>query len=216
MSRERKNQPDQPRPVVGYLIVGAIAVGAAASVPMMWAARDVVLRESESLRSSVAASAPIHDSLRRASAVVQKTLTLETARADARAEPGLHLVIAVDSGTVALVRDGITLRSMPARFLGAPPARGSQAIARLEEGAAPPPAVPTVDSSGNAVAVPERERTVERAILTDGTILEGGDAAAAFLGGLDARGGPRAIAISRRDFAALRPNLRKGMSAVLF
>ena len=164
MSHELKNQPDQPRPLVGYLIAGALAIGAAASVPMVRAARDAALRESESLRSSVAAGAPIHDSLRRASAVVQTTLALESARADARAEPRLHLVIAVDSGTVALVRDGITLRSMPARFLGASPARGSQAIARLEEASAPPPAVPTVDSLGNAVPAPERERTVERAI----------------------------------------------------
>jgi hypothetical protein len=57
---------------------------------------------------------------------------------------------------------------------------------------------------------------VERVTLTDGTVIEGGDAAATLLGGVEVAPGPRMIVVSRRDFAAIRPNLVRGMKAVSF
>jgi hypothetical protein len=203
------------KPTIGFVITGALIAAAVAGIPWLRAERESLQREANSLRASQASAAETVDSLHRLAASVKATLTLEQARALARDEPKLHLVIAVDSGTVALVRDGITLRSMPARFRGGVPGRGQQTIAKIAESivAATPP---TVDSLGNTVAAAMPEMRVERVTLSDGTTFEGGDAATAMLGGVDVTPGPRMILVSRRDFAAIRPNLVRGMKAVLF
>jgi hypothetical protein len=199
----------------GFVIVGLLIACAAGSIPLLRAERNSLERESVALRSEQSSAVSVTDSLRVTLASLQATLQLERARATARTEPKLHLVVAVDSGTVALVRDGITLRSMPARFRGGAPARGTQAIAKIAESvvAATPP---TVDSLGVTVKVALPETKVERVTFSDGTTLEGGDAADAMLGGVDVAPGPRVILVSRRDFAAIRPNLVRGMKAVLF
>ena len=199
----------------GFVIVGLLIACAAGSIPLLRAERNSLERESVALRSEQSSAVSAADSLRVTLASSQATLSLERARATARTEPKLHLVVAVDSGTVALVRDGITLRSMPARFRGGVPSRGTQAIAKIAESvvAATPP---TVDSLGVTVKVALPETKVERVTFTDGTTLEGGDAAEALLGGVDVAPGPRIILVSRRDFAAIRPNLVRGMKAVLF
>ncbi|MDZ7632430.1 MAG: hypothetical protein U5K74_14050 [Gemmatimonadaceae bacterium] len=197
------------------LMAAVCAVAAVVGVPLLRAERTALQRETVALRAAQATAAQALDSLRGARDVATATLVLERARAGAREEPKLHLVIAVDSGTVALVRDGITLRSMPARFRGAAPARGTQTIAQIAESVVPAVA-PTVDSLGNAVRAALPETTVERVTLTDGTVIEGGDASAALLGGVEVAPGPRMILVARRDFAAIRPNLVKGMKAVLF
>ena len=172
-------------------------------------------REAATLRTDQAVAALTTDSLRKSDEAAKVTLALERARAAAREEPKLHLVIAVDSGTVSLMRDGITLRSMPARFRGGLPTRGSQSITKIAESVVVTTA-PTVDSLGNTIAVAAPETKVERVTLSDGTTLEGGDAAAAMLGGVEVAPGPGVILVSRRDFAAIRPNLVRGMKAVLF
>jgi glucose/arabinose dehydrogenase len=211
------DSPTQPaaRPVVGFVLLAVVAVASAASIPWLRSERESLQREATALRATQATAAQRLDSLRQLAASVTATLTLERARATARDEPKLHLVIAVDSGTVALMRDGITLRAMPARFRGGLPARGQQTIAKIAESIVAATA-PTVDSLGNTITAATPELKVDRVTLSDGTTFEGGDAAAALLGGVDDAPGPRVIVVSRRDFAAIRPNLVRGMKAVLF
>ena len=203
------------RPTAGFVIAAVLIAGAAGAIPWLRAQTAAMRREVTDLRAEQVAATHTLDSLSRAAALSKVTLTLELARASARDEPKLHLVIAVDSGTVALVRDGITLRSMPARFVGGRPTPGQQTIAKIVESVVAASA-PTVDSLGNTVTVAAPETKVERVTLSDGITLEGGDAAVAMLGGVDMSPGPRAILVSRRDFAAIRPNLVRGMKAVLF
>jgi hypothetical protein len=199
---------------IGYVLAGVVSVGAVAAIPYLRAQRAVLQQEAAALRAEQPTNRARLDSLTAAVADSAATLALETARAAARMEPKLHLVIAVDSGTVALMRDGITLRTMSARFTGTPE-RGTHTIASI---AARPveSLAPTVDSSGQRIAVAPVDSTVERVTLSDGTVLEAGAAAAVLLGGVEVARGPRMILLSRRDFAAIRPNLVKGMKAVLF
>jgi hypothetical protein len=204
-----------PRPVLWLGLGVAIAIGAAVGVPMLRAERTAMLREADSLRVATATVAQRQDVLRRERDAVGAILALERSRAAARAEPKLHLVIAVDSGTLALVRDGITLRAMPAVFRGARPTRGTQTITKIAESVVPATA-PTVDSLGHTVTAATKETKVDRVTLSDGTVIEGGDAASALLGGVEVAPGPRMIVVSRRDFAAIRPNLVRGMKAVSF
>lgn len=213
MTDPRADRPTSPLLLLG--LCAAIAIGAAVGVPMLRTERIAMLREADSLRVTRSTATQALDSLRRERDAVGATLALERARAEARSEPKLHLVIAVDSGTVALVRDGVTLRTMPALFRGARPTRGTQTIARIAESVVKAVA-PTVDSLGNTLTAATRETTVERVTLTDGTVIEGGDAASALLGGVEVAPGPRMIVVSRRDFSAIRPNLVRGMKAVSF
>lgn len=213
MTDPRADRPTSPVLLVG--LCAALAIGAAVGVPMLRAGRVEMLREAEALRAARATATQALDSLRRERDAVGATLALERARADARSEPKLHLVIAVDSGTVALVRDGVTLRTMPALFRGARPARGTQTITRIVESVVKAVA-PTVDSLGNRLTAAVAETKVDRVTLSDGTVIEGGDAATALLGGVEVAPGPRMIVVSRRDFAAIRPNLVRGMKAVSF
>ncbi len=196
-----------------YLATGTLVVAAAMAVPLLRAQRTALLQEAQTLGIARTNSAQSRDSLSRVQEQTRATLTLERARAAARDEPKLHLVVAVDSGTIALVRDGITLRSMPVRFRGSP-SRGVLTIDKVVESVLEAVAA-TVDSLGNAVAAAP-EMKIERVMLSDGTVLEGDDAGSVLLGGIDATTGPRAILLSRRDFAAVRPNLVRGMKAVLF
>ena len=205
-----------PRPIVGLVALGIVALAAAAAVPLLRAQRESLVRETADIRRDASAAARARDSLAAATKALELTLAREQARAAAREEPKLHLVVAVDSGTVALMRDGITLRSMAARFSGAAPERGVQSIASITEVAAEVAPAPVVDSLGNPVAAPTVEKKVQRVELSDGTVLEAGDAASTLLGGVERNGGPRRIIISRRDFAAIQPNLTRGMKAVLF
>jgi len=196
-----------------YVATGILLGAAAFAVPLMRAETASLVRETRELGAMRTTAAQTIDSLRRVREQTVATLTLERARAAARDEPKLHLVIAIDSGTIALVRDGITLRSMPVRFRGSP-SRGMQSIEKITESVVSAVGA-TVDSLGNAVtATPETK--VERVMLTDGTVIEGDDAASVILGGADAAAGSRAILVSRRDFAAVRPNLVRGMKTVLF
>ena len=199
---------------VGYVLVAIVIAGALGAIPFLHTERAGLLREAEDARAAQPTNNARLDTLNAAVGEATATLALEMARADARAEPKLHLVIAVDSGTVALVRDGITLRTMSARFTGTPE-RGTQTITRI---AAKPveTVAPTVDSTGAVIKAPPADSTVERVTLSDGTILEAGDASAVLLAGVEVARGPRMILLSRRDFAAIRPNLVKGMKAVLF
>ena len=192
-----------------------VGVGGLASIPVLRAQRDAMQREANALYDVRLETAAALDSLRHVAERMRHTLALERARAASRAPAGLHLVIAVDSGTVTLMRDGIALRTMPARFLGDRPARGTRTISRISTSAIAASA-PTVDSLGNAVVSASPERTVERVTLDDGTMLQAGDAAAAFLGGIESNAGPRVVVVSRHDFAAIRPNLTRGMTTVLF
>ena len=203
------------RPTGGFIAVGVVIAIALGSIPLLRAERSLLSAEVKRLRVEQSVAAVATDSLMRVTATSKATLALEQARASARTEPKLHLVIAVDSGTVSLVRDGITLRSMPARFTGGLPERGLQSIATIAESVVAATA-PTVDSLGKTVKAAEPELKVERVTFSDGTTLEGGDAAAAILGGVEVAPGPRVILVSRRDFAAIRPNLVRGMKAVLF
>jgi hypothetical protein len=203
-----------PRTTVLAFVAVLCVVGAAVGVPLLRAERAALVRETAAMRAAQATAKVTIDSLRATRERTVGVLALERARAAARSEPRLHLVVAVDSGTVALVRDGITLRTMPAVFHGAAPTRGTQTIASIAESVIGGVA-PTVDSLGNSVAaVPETK--VERVTLGDGTVLQGGDASAAILGGVKVAPGPRMIVVARRDFAAIRPNLVKGMKAVMF
>ncbi len=198
---------------LAYLATGVLLLAAALAVPLLRAQRASLQQEAQTLEIARTNSAQSLDSLGRVREQTLATLTLERARAGARDEPKLHLVVAVDSGTIALVRDGITLRSMPVRFRGRP-SRGVLTIDKVVESRLQAVAA-TVDSLGNAVAAAP-EMKIERVMLSDGTVLEGDDAGSVLLGGIDGTAGPRAILLSRRDFAAVRPNLVRGMKAVLF
>jgi hypothetical protein len=210
-----QSAPSTKRPVVGYVIALALTAMALAAIPLLRAERARMRAEVEAARQSGLTVGATLDSLTAVAAMRSATLALETARAAARDVPKLHLVVAVDSGTVALMRDGVALRTMPAHFRGERPTRGTQTIRSIAE-VVRVAVAPTVDSLGNTVATVAPEKTVERVVLTDGTVIEGGDAAAAFLGGVERSSGPRSIVVSRRDFAAIRPNLVRGMTAVLF
>ena len=197
-----------------YVMAGLVIAAGLGAIPVLRAKRSALRQEAAALQSAQPGDRARLDSLDGALRVAHATLALETARATARTEPTLHLVIAVDSGTVALMRDGITLRTMSARFTGAP-TRGMQTIARI--GARPAESTGSVvDSLGARIAVASVDSTVVRVTLSDGTILEGGEASAVLLGGVEVAPGQPIILLSRRDFAALRPNLMKGMKAVLF
>jgi hypothetical protein len=215
MSRTPQSPTGNRVAVTTYVAAALLLVGGIASVPLLREQRRAFARETIALRSAAGTVATTLDSLADITSRTSATLSLERARAESRAEKGLHLVVAVDSGTVALMRDGMALRTMSARFRGALPTRGSQAIARIVSSVARE-AAPTVDSLGQIVRIAAPETKVERITLTDGTILEGGDAADAILGGVDVEPGPRRIVVSRRDFAAVRPNLVRGMKAILF
>jgi hypothetical protein len=200
--------------VIGYVLVAIVIVAALAAVPYLRSLRTPLLREAAAIRAELPTNSARLDSLNGAVSAAAAMLALEKARAEARAEPTLHLVVAVDSGTVALMRDGITLRTMAARFTGTP-ARGTHTIAGIAVRPIASLAL-TVDSTGQRVTGVPVDSTVERVTLSDGTILEGGDTAAVLLGGVDVAPGPRMILLSRRDFAAIRPNLVTGMKAMLF
>lgn len=201
--------------IAGYVITGLVIAAGVGAVPFLRAHRIALQREAAGLRAEQPTLTGRLDSLRAAVTETKATLALEQARAAARAEPKLHLVIAVDSGTVALMRDGITLRTMSARFTGQMPARGMQTIASIDVKPVAATA-PTVDSLGTTIAAAPVDSTVERVTLTDGTVIEAGEAAAVLLGGVEVAPGARMILLSRRDFAAIRPNLVKGMKAVMF
>jgi hypothetical protein len=196
------------------VLAGLVIAAGLGAVPWLRAKRAALRLEAAAIRAGQPTDRTRLDSLETAVRAAQATLRLETARASARTEPRLHLVIAVDSGTVALMRDGMTLRTMSARFTGSP-TRGTQTITRI---AARPveSTAPVVDSLGTTIAAALADSTVERITLSDGTILEAGDASAVVLGGVDVLPGARTILLSRRDFAAIRPNLVKGMKAILF
>ena len=200
---------------VWNVVAGLVIAAGLGAIPFLRAERESLQREAATLRAEQPTLASALDSLTGAVAETRPTLALEQARAAARAEPKLHLVIAVDSGTVALMRDGITLRTMSVRFSGATPARGTQTIASIAVKPVQATA-PTVDSLGTTVVAAPVDSTVERVTLSDGTVIEAGEAAAVLLGGVEVAPGPRMILLSRRDFAAIRPNLVKGMKAVLF
>ncbi len=200
---------------VWNVVAGLVIAAGLGAIPFLRAERESLQREAATLRAEQPTLASALDSLTGALAETRPTLALEQARAAARAEPKLHLVIAVDSGTVALMRDGITLRTMSVRFSGATPARGTQTIASIAVKPVQATA-PTVDSLGTTVVAAPVDSTVERVTLSDGTVIEAGEAAAVLLGGVEVAPGPRMILLSRRDFAAIRPNLVKGMKAVLF
>jgi len=199
---------------VGYVLAGLVIAAGLGALPVLRAKRATLRQDAAAIRAAVPGERARLDSLDGAVRAAHATLSLETSRASARTEPRLHLVIAVDSGTVALMRDGITFRTMSARFTGAP-TRGTQTITRI---AARPveSTAPVVDSLGNTIAAAQADSTVERITLSDGTILEAGDASAVLLGGVNVAPGARMILLSRRDFAAIRPNLVKGMKAILF
>jgi hypothetical protein len=199
---------------LALILAVLVIVGALGGAAYLRVQRTALLQQAASIRASQPTDRARLDSLNGAVAEASGTLALEKARAEARAEPKLHLVIAVDSGTVALMRDGITLRTMSARVTGAPQ-RGTQSITNIASRPVETLA-PIVDSTGVRLAAAPGDSTVERVTLSDGTILEGGDAAAVLLGGVDVAPSPRMILLSRRDFAAVRPNLVKGMKAVLF
>jgi hypothetical protein len=197
------------------LALAALGLAALLSLPVMRSKRAYEQRVAMEVRGARAQVAGALDSLRPLVERAQAGLAREKSRAEARRIEKLHLVIAVDSGTVALMRDGIALRTMPARFTGGVPARGAQTIARITASRAVA-AAPTVDSLGNTIATIAAEAMIERVTLSDGVTLEGGDAGASFLGGVTDVGGPRTIVVSRRDFAAIRPNLVRGMPAYIF
>lgn len=199
---------------VGYVLAGLVIAAGLGALPVLRAKRATLRQDAAAIRAAQPGERARLDSLDGAVRAAHATLSLETSRASARTEPRLHLVIAVDSGTVALMRDGITLRTMSARFAGAP-TRGTQTITRI---AARPveSTAPVVDSLGKTIAAAQADSTVERITISDGTILEAGDASAVLLAGVNVAPGARMILLSRRDFAAIRPNLVKGMKAILF
>jgi hypothetical protein len=199
----------------GQALLAAGGLACIAALPALRHAQARLGDEIDTLRASAAVARYATDSLTAVANAEQERLRLEHARAGARAIASLHLVIAADSGTVALMRDGLVLRAMPAQFSGAKPTPGTHEIARITTAALTAAPV-TVDSLGNAVAAPPTDPLVARAELSDGTVLEGGDAAAVFRGGIAPGDGPRRIIVSRRDFAAIRPNLVKGMPVVVF
>lgn len=201
--------------IAGFTVGGLVIAGAIAAVPYLRGERARMQHETIALRDAQRTGAGTRDSLTDELQQLRATLQLELARAGARDERKLHLVIAVDSGTVALMRDGLTLRSMPARFLGAPPDRGQRTISRIASAVVVPTAA-TVDSLGNLVRSLPPDTSIKLVTLDDGTILKGGDAASVLLGGMNAGTGARTIEVSRRDFDAIRPNLTRGMKAVLF
>jgi hypothetical protein len=210
---EGSKRPSNTRALV---VTAMLGVAFAAALPLLRSQRAAYLAEAEVLRAARSSARATLDSLQLIQQATLDTLALERARAGARSIAQLHLVVAVDSGTVALMRDGIVLRSMPAQFRGAKPTRGTQLIARITTSRAAASAAPTVDSLGNTIAAPVAEVVVDRIVLDDGTVLEGGDAAAAFLGGTVVAAGARTIVVSRRDFDAVRPNLVRGMPTVVF
>ena len=199
---------------VGYVLGGLLIAAGTAAIPILRGQRAVLKQEAAAIHAAQPTDRAQLNSLDASVLDTKASLLLETARAAARAERKLHLVIAVDSGTLALMRDGITLRTMSARFTGIPE-RGTQTIAHI---AARPveSASPVVDSLGRRIVSAPTDSTVERVTLSDGTIIEAGDASAVLLGGMTPAPGPRTILLSRRDFAAIRPNLVKDMKAVLF
>jgi len=199
---------------VGYVLGGLLIAAGTAAIPILRGQRAVLKQEAAAIHAAQPTDRAQLDSLDASVLDTKASLLLETARAAARAERKLHLVIAVDSGTLALMRDGITLRTMSARFTGIPE-RGTQTIEHI---AARPveSASPVVDSLGRRIVSAPTDSTVERVTLSDGTIIEAGDASAVLLGGMTPAPGPRTILLSRRDFAAIRPNLVKDMKAVLF
>jgi hypothetical protein len=215
MSSEASEPTGTRVAATAYVAAALLIAGAIASIPYLREQRRAFVRETIALNAATGTVAATLDSLSEIASRSTATLSLERARAASRAEKGLHLVVAVDSGTVALMRDGIALRTMSAQFRGAAPSRGSQAIERIVSSVVSA-AAPTVDSLGQIVRMTAPETKVERITLTDGTIFEGGDAADAILGGVDEGPGPRRIVVSRRDFAAVRPNLVRGMKAILF
>lgn len=199
---------------VGYALGGLLIAAGLAAIPLVRAQRADLRGEVSRILAAQPTDRARLDSLDASVLETRATVRLETVRAASRAERKLQLVIAVDSGTLALMRDGITLRTMSARFTGIP-ARGTQTIARIA--ARPVESVSAVvDSLGRRIVSAPADSTVERVTLSDGTILEPGDASSVLLGGMTAAPGPRTILLSRRDFAAIRPNLVKGMKAVLF
>jgi hypothetical protein len=221
-----------PRTVLLALLVAAGLAGGAAT-PWLLARERTWLGEAAALRGQRAPAEAAVDSLVGLTDSVRATLVTARIRAASRAEATLHLELQRDSGVLLLVRDGLELRRMRIRVDGAPPERGVRTLAQLTE--VVPDSVVTVDSLGatvrDSVRVP---RTVDRVRLDDGVELRAGDVAdvlapaamvadttavsdsprtitdGAALARLSA-GPSRAIVLSRRDLAAIRPNLVAGM-----
>ena len=193
------------------LVVVLLAVGLAggAAVPWLLAESRALAAETAALRGRRAPAAAALDSLVGLTDAVRATLVAERIRAASRAESTLHLALDREAGTLLLVRDGLALRRMAVRVDGRVPEPGVRSIDRLVETLAD--TSPVVDSLGMPVPGVRRvPATVDRIALDDGTLLRGDDASTVLVpvGGTTAA---PAIVLARRDLAAIRPNLVRGM-----
>jgi hypothetical protein len=192
----------------------AVIAVAGASIPFLRDWQRSLASGAVRMEQSLPAMDARRDSVERVRDSARATLVIEQARAASRADSALHLVIAVDSGTVTLMRDGIPLRTAAAQFVGGRPAVGAHRIARMITTVAQPVG-PLTDSLGLPIRVRDTTQvTVQRVTLDDGTVLRAGAASEVLVE--RAASGARAVVVSTRDFEAMRPNLVKGMSAWVF
>lgn len=125
-------------------------------------------------------------------------MALELAKRQARFDPHLHLAVAVDSGVMYLVRDGVTLRVM----------RVALAPARVPAPGATPRDKVAGDTS--AATLPLGERTVQQVVSgAQPALVLNGDARiyAGTDSGTVAAGNVRA---SAADLSAILPNVSAG------
>ena len=155
---------------------------------------------------------------------------LDRVRAQAAADPGLHLNIDVDSGTVTLERDGLVLRTMdadmgPESVVGIVPDTERLAVPRGVR------SVQRVVPKGSPYELPAwlwRERGLDAPV--DRKVKDGLGFGAAFLEGgtpIYARTSagplsdssyvwPGSIRLSSDDLKAVLPNLKPGVKVYLF
>lgn len=131
-------------------------------------------------------------------------MALELAKRQARVDPHLHLAVAVDSGVMYLVRDGVTLRVM----------RVALAPARIPAPGATGKGKAAGDTS--AATLPLGERTVQQVVSgAEPALVLNGDARiyAGSDSGAVAAGNVRA---NDADLQAILPNVSAGMPVYFY
>lgn len=229
--RRRDGWRDFRRGYPGFVLVFAVAVAAllAADGWLLWQ-RARYSAEIERLRAGMSEAERRRTDLALQVEENRTRVMVELIRRQALGDVGLHLSVSVDSATMYLERDRVSLRDMqvevgPERVVGTPPdtvrlvaPRGARTIERILQ----PKSeweVPAWVFEDRGLPVPG-DRTIPGAlgvgaiVVTGGTVIyarptEGPLADSAYVL-------PGSLRISPADMRAIMPNLKPGMTVYFF
>ena len=225
--RWREQWRDHPRTVVALLSCIALALAADAFLGLRYLR---YLREIERLRSGMTEAERQRTDVVVANEANRVSVMLELIRRQAAGDPGLHLSVSIDSGTMLLERDGALLREMRVevgeeRLVGTPPdtlhvvkPRGARSIERVL-GAREAWEVPRWVFTDRGLAVPTDRHQAgalgrNALLLTGGTIIyavpdSGVLADTSYVL-------PGAVRVTRSDLRAIVPIISPGVTVYFY